>query len=563
MQNNILKSLLFLGGFCFLGITSCKKKIDEAYLNPNAPIRVPVETILPGVIGGLTAFNSAAGTNYGVQIDDVLLGRYVQYWGSTTNGENYGEMGGTISSDNTGGIWATVYYGHGQNVNKIIEWGTEEQKWDYVGVAQAIRAWGWLELVNQYGDAILKEAFDPTLSQFHYDVQPLFYDSCRAICYRALANLSRTDGNVNPANLAQSDFYFNGGDIAKWKKFVYGTLARSYIDLSNKANFVSSGFADSAIKYAALSCATNADNQMATFSVANTSNGFNSYFGPTRSNIGTIRQAGYIANLMSGVNTGAFTGVNDPRTWYMLSENANGTFKGVTPWLGVTEYLSGTTPTANYPKNFWRNPSQVATTGVNDSARYVYANGGPWPMMTASEMQFAIAEAAFRKGKKDSALVAYTNAISLNFDMLINTYSGKVPASKVITPAMKTAYLGNPAVIPATSAGLTMTQIMLQKYIALYGWGVHQTWIDMRKFHYTSIYPGETKQVYADFITPPSSLSTPPAPINYLVTTNLGKLVYRCRPRYNSEYLYNIPELTRIGALNNDYNTVECWFSLP
>ena len=69
--------------------------------------------------------------------------------------------------------------------------------------------------------------------------------------------------------------------------------------------------------------------------------------------------------------------------------------------------------------------------------------------------------------------------------------------------------------------------------------------------------PATGNKVYADFTPPPTS------PINYLVTTNLGKYVYRCRPRFNSEYLYNIPELTRIGALNSDYNTYECWFSMP
>jgi len=549
--------MLLLGTFSILCTMSCKKKIDDAYLNPNAPVKVPVETILPGVIGGFTAFNSAAGTNFGLQIDDILLGRYIQYWGSTTNGENYGEMGGTIGSDNTGGIWGTVYFGQGANVNRIIDWGIEDQKWDFVGVAYAIRAWGWLELTNQYGDAILKEAFRTDLSQFHYDTQPEFYDSCRAICFKALDYLNRTDGNVNPANLMQSDFYFNKGDIGKWKKFVYGTLARSYMDLSSKALFTTEHYADSAIKYATLSCATNADNQLATFSVANTSNGYNSYFGPTRSNIGTIRQGGYIADLMSGVNTGAFTGVTDPRTWYMLSENANGTFKGVTPWLGVTEYLSGTTPTANYPKNFWRHPTQTSTTGTNDSARYVYSNGGPWPIMTASEMQFIIAEAAYRKGDKTTALAAYTNAISLNFDMLTTTYASKIPAAHVITPSMKTAYMGNTSVIPTAAANLTLTQIMLQKYIALYGWGTHQTWIDMRKYHYTDLDPATGKQVYANFTPPPTS------PINYLISTNNGKLAYRCRPRYNSEYLYDIPELTRIGALNSDYNTYECWFSQP
>jgi hypothetical protein len=507
------------------------------------------------VIGGFTAFNSAAGTNFGLQQDDILLGRYIQYWGSTTNGENYGEMGGTMGSDNTGAIWGTVYYGQGGNVNKIIEWGTEEQKWDFVGVAWAIRAWGWLELTNQYGDAILKEAFRRDQSQFHYDTQPEFYDSCRTICFRALSFLNRTDGNVNPTNLQQSDFYFNKGDLNKWKKFVYGILARSYIDLSSKGIFKTNHYADSAIKYASLAQTTNNDNSVATFSTKTSANGFNSYFGPTRSNIGTIRQGKYIADLMSGANPFVFKGVNDPRTWYILSENKNNTFKGVTPWLGVTEYLSGSTATPDYPKNFWRNATQTATTGTNDSARYVYSNEGPWPIMTASEMQFIVAEANYLKGDKVAALAAYINGISLDFDLLTTSFSKAIPAGHAITPAMKAAYLADTAIVPETPDGLTLSRIMMQKYIALYGWGAHQTWIDMRKYHYIDVDPTTGIQVYAGFTPPPTS------PINYLVSTNNGKYVYRCRPRFNSEYLYDIPELTRIGALEQDYNTKEGWFS--
>jgi hypothetical protein len=559
MTNKFFKSILFLGCFATFGISSCKKKIDDAYLNPNAPTRVPVETILPGVIGGFTAFNSNAGTNFGLQQDDVLLGRYIQYWGSTTNGENYGEMGGTVGSDNTGAIWGTVYFGQGGNVNKIIEWGSEEQKWDFVGAAWAIRAWGWLELTNQYGDAILKEAFRQDQSQFHYDTQPEFYDSVRVICFRALSFLNRTDGNLGQ-KFAEADAYFNKGDISKWKKFVYGILARSYIDLSSKNIFKTNHYADSAIKYASLAQTTNADNSMASFSAKTTANGYNSYFGPTRSNIGTIRQGQYIADLMSGANPVVFQGVADPRAWYMLSENANKTFKGVHPWLGVTEYLSGTKPTADYPKNFWRDPVQINTAGslgLNDSARYVYSNEGPWPIMTASEMQFIIAEANYLKGDKVAALAAYTNGISLDFDLLTTTYSKAIPAGHAITPATKDAYLADPNIVPATASELTLSQIMLQKYIALYGWGTHQTWIDMRKYHYVDVDQTTGIQVYAGFTPPPTT------PINYLISTNNGKYVYRCRPRYNSEYLYDIPELTRIGALDLDYITKECWFSQP
>ena len=554
----MINPIFFLGLICMVFALSCKKKIDDAYLNPNSPVIVPIESILPGVIGGFTAFFSSAGTGYGVQADGLLLGRYIQYWGSQTSNELYGTMGfpGGTSSDATGGLWAAVYYGHGGNVNRIIEWGTEQQKWDYVGVGYAIRAWGWLELTNVYGDAILKEAFNTNLSQFKYDTQPEFYDSCRVICHRALNFLSRTDGAVSQANLALGDAYFYNGDVSKWKKFVYGILARSFINLSTKSDFLSKGYADSAIKYANLSLATNADNASVRVAGGNIS-AVNNFFGPFRGNIGTIRQASYPADLMSGNNPQAFTGVADPRRWYMLRENLNNTFKGFTVWLG-----SAGLSTNDYPTNFWGykySPTGVYTPSatiapVVDSSRYLFQNTSPWPMMTASEIQFIIAEAAYRKGDKPLALDAYVNGISLNFDMITTTYPQNVPTVFAITPATKAAYLANIAVVPATAAALTLSQIMLQKYIALYGWGVQQTWTDMRKYHYIDIDPATGNQVYANF--------TPPPPAN-LSPTNNGEFVYRCRPRYNSEYLYNIPELTRLGALALNYNTVKPWFALP
>ncbi|MBL0182816.1 MAG: SusD/RagB family nutrient-binding outer membrane lipoprotein [Chitinophagaceae bacterium] len=553
MQNKIFKTVIFLTLFSMLFSVSCKKKIDDAYLNPNAPVIVPIESILSGVIGSFTAFFSSAGTGYGVQADGILLGRYIQYWGSQTSGELYGQMGfpgaPASASDNTGGLWAAVYYGQGQNLNKIVQWGAEQQKWDYVGVAYAIRAWGWLELTNVYGEAILKEAFNTSQSQFNYDTQPEFYDSCRVICHRALSYLNRTDGNVSQANLAIGDAYFYNGDVTKWKKFVYGILARSYINLSRKSDFLTKGYADSAIKYANLSLSSNADNALVRVAGGLTS-AVNNYFGPFRGNIGAIRQGSFIADLMSGNNDSAFKTVSDPRRYYMLRENLNGTFKGFTVWNG-----SGGLAANDYPKNFWGNATPNSTAASSpDSSRYLYQNTSPWPMMTASEMQFIVAEAAYLKGDKTTALFAYSNGISLNFDMLTTTYPQNIPAVYAITPATKTAYLTNTLVVPGVATNLTLSQIMLQKYIALYGWGVQLTWTDMRKYHYRDPDPVTGVQVYAGF-APPSGTN--------LISTNNGQWVFRCRPRYNSEYLYNIPELTRIGALNLDYNTYRPWFALP
>ncbi|MEJ7671301.1 MAG: hypothetical protein WKF59_00900 [Chitinophagaceae bacterium] len=187
MKNKLNKSLLFITMISLVLATSCKKKIDEAYLQPNAPTDPSIESLLPGVIGGFTWFSSSSGTTFGVVTDGTFIGRYIQYFGIQASGDSWGQMamvGG--AADNGGSVWGTFYFGQGGNVNRIIQKGTEQQKWDYVGVAWAVRAWGLLELTNEYSDAPLKQAFNPDLSQFLYDTQPEFYDSCRVTCHRAL-----------------------------------------------------------------------------------------------------------------------------------------------------------------------------------------------------------------------------------------------------------------------------------------------------------------------------------------------------------------------------------------
>ena len=46
-----------------------------------------------------------------------------------------------------------------------------------------------------------------------------------------------------------------------------------------------------------------------------------------------------------------------------------------------------------------------------------------------------------------------------------------------------------------------------------------------------------------------------------LSVTNYYLLKFVVVPRFNSEYLWNIVELTRIGATQLDYHTKEQWFS--
>ena len=541
-MKKILSYSLLIGGLALISMSSCKKLIDEAYANPNAKVRVPIETLLPGIIGNMIGSSSAQGSGYGTAQDALYVGRYIQYWATNVTGNQFDQMGGATGvSDLLGNVWAMHYYGQGENLNKMILWGKEEKKWDYVGVGYAIRAWGWLSLTNMHGEVIMKEAFRPEQLVFKYDDQEFVYDSLRVICRLALEYLNMDGDSVSQANLNKGDAYLNKGDRDKWKKFVYAVLARSFNQLSNKSSYKP----DSVIHYCNLAMQTNADNVTATF--ANTGiTGTSNFFGPFRANMGALRQTEWVTNLMNGLNP-MFAGVVDPRIHYYLRDNPNGTYKGIKPNRGASGLA-----TADQPKNFWGGLYAATTATLDTGARYIFKNGAPFPIITASEIQFMKAEAYYRKGDRTSALNAYRQGISLSLDLLTTDYNASVPTALQMTPAAKTAFLTNTKVVPATGDSLRMTHIMLQKYLALFGYGAIETWTDMRRFHYTDFEESGDRQVYVDFF-PPSGTD--------LFTNNNQKWVYRARPRYNSEYLYNIAELQRLGGLDLDYHTKEQWFS--
>ena len=108
--------------------------------------------------------------------------------------------------------------------------------------------------------------------------------------------------------------------------------------------------------------------------------------------------------------------------------------------------------------------------------------------------------------------------------------------------------------MPTDPSKLTLTQIMSQKYIAQWAWGHNEMWMDMRRYHYTDIDPASSTQVFPGFAPPNTTLLYP---------DNSGKVAQRIRPRFNSEYVWNIPALNAIGGLALDYHTKPVWITQP
>lgn len=553
------KIFIKAGLVCLVAATtfSCSKKIDEAYLNPNADVKTEPHLLLPQVISAMAANYAGHGT----MPDMRYIGQYVQNFSFYAAQSYFGRHGyNNGAGDVAQSTWRMHYFDIGQNNQRMMQWAAEEGKWGYVGAGKAIEAWSWLILTDYYDNVVLKDAFNTSKISFEYSTQPEVYAHVKMLAHQAIENLSKIQGNVDQ-ELAKGDTYFYNGDVTKWKKFAYGVLARVHNRYSNKAEYKP----DSVIHYARLAMLDNADDAMVKFAATNLTS-TNNFFGPFRANLGGtavsnpfgIRQGEYIANLLNRTNPVFGSAEQDPRAVYMLRLNTNGTIKGVHPILG-----QGVLDAKDRPENFHgisqdgaaSNGTGTGGRGINP--RYIFQNDAPFPIMTASEMQFLIAEAAFKKGDKATALTAYKEGIKENFDMLTTTFNQNIPAGMEITPADRDAYLADPVVVPASPAELTLSKIMLQKYIALFGHGILETWVDMRRYHYTDPDPSGSGQVYAGF-TPPSG--------GDLYPDNQGELVYRYYPRYNSEYVWNILELQRIGATRLNYHAdpnEKIWFALP
>ncbi len=543
--------------------TGCKKYLDinsdpDTTQDPsNASVMAPTLAAIP------TALQSDGG---------LYIAKYVQNWltwnsanQNTYDAQGYAWSGGTMAAN-----WTMTYLNHGENLNFMLEKARQLDEPHYIGVALAIKAWSFQYTTDYNGDIPFKEAFVKDLYIFKYDSQQVVYKGVDSLCRLAIQYLDQAIARGQNGTLSRGDIVY-GGSLDKWKKFTYGILARNWHHLTNKTGLYN---ADSVIKYCNNAMASGADDFLVPFD-ANLNNNSN-YFGTSRDNQRLWRQSNFIVGLLDGtVLTGSNTnGFNrDPRIAYMLAAspdttNGNGGYRGVEP--GVGDPYSGLTGTYAVGSTNWINARRRVSTNWGDSlfvnpsinsfgnanGKYLFKDKAVFPVMTYAEMQFIKAEAAFRKGDKATAYTAYRAGIQAHFDFINRSYSDVRGSTALYNtspvPAATITRYFNSDNVKKTSGALTLTDIMLQKYIALWGWGFMETWVDMRRFHYLDLDPDTGEQVYKTFKMPVP-----------LATNNEGRPVQRVRPHFTSEYTYNRDELIRIGATRSDYHVKEMWFSIP
>jgi SusD/RagB-like outer membrane lipoprotein len=514
---------------CVLAFSAGCNDFLDVNTNPNGPQTVTANLYLAPMLHWMVT---------SPQLDGRYVGHYAQEWYSTTTNatppQTWGRMGYDPGNDNGAQQWRDVYWSLGQNLIDMNTKAEAEKRWDLLGVGLILKAWGWQVLTDLHGEIIVKEAIDQSRTKFDYDTQQYAYEEVQRLLDSAIVLLQHTDDAVDARYLAVGDHIYNG-DRSKWLKLAYGMLALNLNHYSNKTSYNPARV----IRLVDSSFTSNADDALLPYPCTSVDFADCNFWGISRGNINLYRQTQFVVGLMDGTQ---FGGTVDPRMSRMLTiDSANTTYRGV----DINQAQFGALTVPQRPRNFF---GYVATPATGSPSRYIFADRSKLPTMTYSELQFIKAEAALHNGDQATAHTAYTNGIRSHFQF-VNDRGAEAGNPNSISTAAQDSFVASLNIVPAT---LTLSHVMAQKFIALWGWGHNELWMDMRRYHYTGPDSVSGTQVFRGF-TPPTTL----------YTDNVGQVVERIRPRFNSEYVWNRDALDAIGGLATSYHTKEMWITQP
>lgn len=615
------KKLLYMLMPLFIVMGGCEKYLD---VNKNIDA--------PDAVEGYLYLANITQQYQGLYWDIRAVGPLTQMMG-TTNG-TFGAFANNfypLANDAGGEMWRAVYWQQGMNLENMINQSMEAENWTLAGIGYAIKAFGWDTMTKIHGEVPMKDAFVPDLLSHSYDYQDEVYAQVREWARLAIELLEREDVTGYGTKISANDFIYSG-DKDKWKKFAYAVIVRNLASLSNKNDFDQT-YAQELIDAASKSFQSAADDATLKVSAGSQQapySGFNNFWGTARGNLSyTYFQHDYAVQVMTGtvpeydLTTGdkirvegnpyypfklaanqiiADTLLNvpghfDPRVVVKLGTTSNPTFLNMGNADSVKTYkyyggnfTSTVGPVGTASSYYGRNIASTFTGTVHDGiGRWLYRDDAPYILTTYAEIQFCLAEAYFKLGRQSEAFEAFKRAVAADMETtsryIVAGKEGSATGGDKITRdlfnTLANQYVNGTFVNGVSQ--LTLSHIMMQKWVALYPWGALEAWVDMRKYHYDIDYTGEypsngngwvqaqleqkmdnnPSKVYKGLYLAPAQVQGRKGAYDI---RNEGAPSYRLRPRYNSEYMWNLPSLESLkpipGTADN-YQTSIPWFAYP
>jgi hypothetical protein len=395
-----------------LAVTGCADGLTDLNQNPNEPVNVGAEFLLPAAIV------SGASRTHGSTLNMDLVGLWVQHYAEHlfTTEDRF-----EVSDAAVSGHWTNFYAGPLRNLYEVQVQGRETERPNYVAVGSVLSSWLMQVITDLWGDAGYSQALlgrdsrpDMTVP---YDAQQNIYDGILSEL-QAAAAMIQPDG----PKIVQGDLLYRG-NMDRWRRFANSLRLRAAMRLSHRDPARAS--AEFAAALAGGVFTSNADNAVLNY----VDNGIDVHpifaYERTRND-----------HSISATMVDTLKALSDPRLTLYARANSDG------------EYIG--TPNGSYAERPLSTISRIGT--------YFARADAPAVIMAYSEVLLLQAEAAERGWTAGNAGDLYRQAITAAMSQI------DVPQAAI------DAYLAQPAVQYA-GGQQGLQQIGLQKWISLYGNG--------------------------------------------------------------------------------------------
>jgi hypothetical protein len=422
--------VLMLAGVLLLSSTACNEDFEEINTNPNAPVNVSPQYILPYAIQ--TSIDNYWGNktrNQRLNFDHAMS--WIGYLTRNiyeNEGDNY-NVQPSVNITN----WEVFYSDALINFHKVQTLASAESENpnpNFEAIGLGMKAWGFSLLTDVWGAIPYSQAVAGTAEEAIYSPA---YDTQADVYAGLIADLEQANALLNPSGpRVQGDILF-GGDVMMWKKF-FNSLRFKL--LNRQAHKVASSAAE---MQAMISDPTtypmmesNEDIAQLVYGAVPTNNPWNDIL---------VQQGRTDWNINSTL-VDKLKAMGDPRLEVYAAPPTAG--------AEITGHPSGL-------------PGEIATTFNGVSAvinQDIFATAtAPAVLMSYAELMFIKAEAALEGDISGDAQAYYEAGIEAAFGQ----YGLEVPAGYM-----------------ATAGDATKENIMTQKWIALFGQGI-EAWTEYRR----------------------------------------------------------------------------------
>ncbi|UZT96014.1 SusD/RagB family nutrient-binding outer membrane lipoprotein [Chryseobacterium fluminis] len=447
-MKNSIKLLFVIGLFT---LTSCESNLDTINENPNDQASIDPKFLLTYV--SKSAFQVNGDNMYASR---MMIG---------TDGENtyqYMKWNDASFDVYTSGLLNTV---------KMMQEAEKINNKNYQAIGKFYRAFYFFNLSLKFGSIPYSEAVKGESGI----TQPK-YDSQETVMAGILSELKEANDLINSNDKIEGDIIYNG-DATKWKKLINSFRLKILITLSKKATV---GNYTVATEFASI-----AGSQTLMSSV--TDNGELKFADAADSRYTMFNNSGYGSSLyMADYFINLFKAREDPRLFTFAAQTtaAKEAGKPITDFSGY----NGGNPTSPYSDN----AALVASKNISkvNDRFYKDATNEPSSVLSYSELEFILAEAAARGWISGSAKTHYDNAVKASFTFY-QTYVKN--SNQYFTGFDVNQYLTKSLVLYDNSASLPiqLEKIMTQKYMTMFHQSQWTSYYDYLRTGYPN-YPLQT-----------------------------------------------------------------------